>query len=219
MRKPPATRLTNPKAGSRSPRDTWHGGGDIELHQYARSLQNAAKSLVAKLELDRSIRADWDACPIVLLYRQSLELNLKMLVGEGSNFLPSPTDPISVFKTTSLRWLAQIVCQVIRAVKWESEFKCEGVSSLAEFSAVVNEVESFDPVARAVRSARTKDPDSVSDYYRTFDIVEFAKKLDALLGLLDSTADALAAEWDRRAEAAAAFSELDGCGDFKPTIQ
>jgi hypothetical protein len=73
-------------------------------------------------------------------------------VGEGSNFLPSPTDPLTLAKTRSLRWLAQIVCQIIRAVKWENEFKCEGVASLADFSALIAELEALDPVAVAVRS-------------------------------------------------------------------
>jgi hypothetical protein len=80
-------------------------------------------------------RTDWDVCPVVLLYREALELHLKALVGEGSSFLKSRTDPISLSRTRSLRWLAQIVCQIIRRVGWESEFTCEGVSSLADFSA------------------------------------------------------------------------------------
>ena len=90
------------------------------------------------------------------------------------------------------------------------------MSSLAEFSALVNEVESFDPVSRAIRHSRTGDPHSVSQYFRTFAIFNFATRMDALLELLDSTADALAAEWDQRANAADV--QFDG-GDFKPTIQ
>ena len=113
----------------------------IDVRQCARSLRNAAKTLIGKLEVDRTAITKWDAAPVVLLYRQALEINLKMLVVEGSNFLPSPTDPISLSTTHSLRWLAQIVGQIIRKVGWESEFKCEDVSSLAEFSALVNEVE------------------------------------------------------------------------------
>ena len=43
------------------------------------------------------------------------------------------------------------------------------------------------------------------------------KRLDAVLGLLDSTADALAAEWDLRSETPA---EANGNGGgFDPTIQ
>jgi hypothetical protein len=60
----------------------------------------------------------WDACPVILLYRQSVELHLKALVDEGCNFLPSPTDPISLYKTHSLRWLAQIVCQIVKTVQY-----------------------------------------------------------------------------------------------------
>jgi hypothetical protein len=136
MKKKPASRFPRTKAGSRSPVDAWHGGGDIEIRQYARSLQKSAKSLVANLNGDQNSRTDWDACPVMLLYRQALEIHLKMLVGEGSNFLPSATDPISLFRTTSLRWLAQVASQIIKKVGWESEFKCEGVSSLSEFSAL-----------------------------------------------------------------------------------
>jgi hypothetical protein len=213
------TRVSRPpklKTGTRRPVETWHGGGDLEIVQYARSLQGAAKALVATLERDRGAGTQWDACPVVLLYRQALELNLKMLVGEGSSFLPTPTDPISLSTTHSLRWVTQIVCQIIRAVKWESEFRCAGVSSLADFSSLVNEVESFDPVTRATRSARSPKP--VSDFYRHFDIFTFAARLDALLGLLDSTADGLAAEWDLR-QAAMAGGEVSGAGGFGQTIQ
>ena len=203
------------KIVSRSPDQNWHNGGDIEVLQYARSLRHGAKTLVGNLDVERSAKAAWDICPVVLLYRQALEIHLKMLVGEGSNFLSSPTDPISLSTTHSLRWLAQIVCQIIRAVKWETEFKCEGVSSLAEFSALVGEVETFDPVARAIRSART--PNLVSEFYRTLDIFKFATRLDALLELLNSTADGLAATWDMQKEPKAG-GEFDG-GDLKPTIQ
>jgi hypothetical protein len=217
MKNTPFRRFPGTKAGSRNIIEAWHGGGDIEIRQYARSLQRAAKTLVANLNRDQNAGAGWDACPVVLLYPQALEIHLKMLVGEGSNFLPSATDPISLFRTTSLRWRAQIVSQIIRKVGWASEFKCEGVSSIAEFSALVNEVESFDPVSRAIRHARTGDPPSVSQYFLTFSIFRFATSLDALLELLDSTADALAAEWDRRAEAAS--GEGFGGRGVGPTIQ
>src|SRR5579863_10004515 len=157
MKNTTVSRPSKTKAGTRSLIESWHGGGDIEILQYARSLQRAAWTLLGKPEREQKPRTDWDACPVVLLYRQALEINLKVLVGEGSNFLPSPTDPISLFGTTSLRWLAQIVCQVIMKIVWESEFKCEGVLSLVEFSALVNEVEVFDPVTRAIRHSRTGD--------------------------------------------------------------
>ena len=102
-------------------------------------------------------------------------------------------------------------------MKWESDFTCEGVASLADFSAVVNEVESFDPVARAIRSSSAGGKGSVSQYYRTFNVVQFAKRMDALFDLLDVTADALAATWDQQAEVPG--EETFHVGDnIKPTI-
>ena len=49
-------------------------------------------------------------------------------------------------------------------------------------------------------------------------VVEFAKKLDSLLDLLDTTADSLAAEWDLRAGAEGIEADPKD-GGFGPTIQ
>ena len=157
------------------------------------------------------------AAPGILLYRQSVELHLKALVGEGGNFLPSPTDPITLYKTHSLRWLAQIVSQIIKAVRWENEFKCEGIAILADFSAVVNELEALDPVSIAVQSGSRARDSSVPHHVQLPNIVRFANRLDFLLTLLDVTADALAAEWDLRSEGLDIAADLKGGVD--PTIQ
>jgi hypothetical protein len=122
-KRPPATRFLKPRVRTR-------GRADVEIHFCARSLQTAAKALVEKLELDRKPGNDWDVCPITLLYRQALELHMKAVVGEGGNFLASPIDHITLLKTHSLRWLAQIVCQIIKGVRWESEFRCEAYQLL-----------------------------------------------------------------------------------------
>jgi hypothetical protein len=212
----PVNRFSKTRART-SPTESWHNGGDTEIHLYAQSLRKAAKTLVEKLELDWNVQTDWDACPVVLLYRDALELHLKSLVGEGSNFLKSRTDPITLSQTHALRWLAQIVCQIIKKVGWQDDFTCEGVSSLADFLALVNEVESFDPVARSIQSSRIRGPESVSQYYRTFDIVQFVRKLDGLLDLLDVTADALAATWDQRADVSGEDTSYAG-NTIKPTI-
>src|ERR1022692_4142709 len=200
-KKPPVLRLAKQMEVFQSGDRSWHNGGDIEIHLYARSLHKAAKTLIATLDLEPNPKKAWDACPVILLYRQAVELGLKTLVGEGSNFLPSPTDPITLYKTHSLRWLAQIVCQIIKAVRWEKEFKCEGVASLADFSALVNELEELDPVAVAVRPGNLRPDSWVPDRLQPPNVVQFSKKLDALIDLLDTTADALAATWDQRAEA------------------
>ena len=214
----PALRIENPKALAQPADRCWHNGGDVEIQQYAKALRKAGRALIEKLDVDRNPKTAWDACPVVLLYREATELHLKALAGEGSNFLPSPTDHITLFQTHSLRWLAQIVCRIIRAVKRESDFKCEGVASLAEFSALVNKVEAFSPIPKVVQSIRTAGPDSITQLYRTFDIVQFGRKLDALLDLLDVTADSLAATWNQQVAVPGEVTFHAG-DDIKPTIQ
>jgi hypothetical protein len=178
----------------------WHNGCDIEIGLYARSLQKAAKTLRDTLDLGPNPKTAWDAGPVILLYRQAVELHLKTLVGEGCKFLPSPTDPITLSQTRSVRWLAQIVCQIIRAVKWESNFTCEGIASLAEFSALVSELEALDPVSCAVHSSSRGRDGSVPPQLEPPKIFRFAKQLDALLDLLDVTAEKLVATWDLQQE-------------------
>ena len=215
-KKPPVLSFPKTKALVQSNR-SWHNGGDIEIALYARSLHRAAKTLVETLDLQPNPKTAWDACPVVLLYRQSVELHLKALVDEGCNFLPSPTDPISLYKTHSLRWLAQIVCQIVKTVQLENEFKIEGIANLSDFSAPVNELEALDPVSCAVNSDSRRSDGSVPHQLQPPDVVQFAKKLDALLDLLDVTADALAARWDQKAEVSGEEMFHAG-GNIKPTV-
>lgn len=220
MKKKVPSRIPKPKTRIEiADESCWHNGGDIEIGFYAQSLHHAAKTLIATLDLTPSPKTAWDACPVVLLYRQAVELQLKSLVGEGSNFLPTPTDPLSLAKTHSLRWLAQIACQIIKAVKRETEFKREGISSLAEFSVLVNELEELDPVAVTMRSANRRPDFSVPQPLQPPNVIRLAKRVDALLDLLAATADGLAAEWDLQRDGISSESDLDSGDDFGPTIQ
>ena len=217
MKKRFPNRFSKLKPKGRAAIETWHNGADAEIHLYAVSLQKAAKSLVERLGPAQHPKAAWDVCPIILLYRQTLELRLKALVGEGSSFLKSETDPISLYQTHSLRWLAQIACQVIKAAGWERDFTCEGVSNLGEFSSLINDIESLDPVSCAVRLAGSREPRSAAQRFESINVTEFAKKVDALLELLDVTADALAANRDQQADAEF-DGGLKGGNDFGPTV-
>lgn len=102
-KKIPVFHLSKAKGVAQSDDRTWHNGRDLEIGFYARSLQQAAKKIIATLDFPPSPKTAWDACPVVLLYRAAIELQMKLLVSEGCKFLPSPTDPISLSKTRSLR--------------------------------------------------------------------------------------------------------------------
>ncbi|SPE27893.1 hypothetical protein SBA3_140006 [Candidatus Sulfopaludibacter sp. SbA3] len=217
MKKRSVSRFSRPRAKKTGVSRSWHNGADAEIHLYAQSLQKAAKSLVQTLDPERSPETAWEVCPIIWLYRQAVELHLKAVVGEGSRFLKAPADPISLSTTHSLRWLAQLVCQVIKAAGWEGDFTCEGVSDLKEFSSLINEIELLDPVSCAVLFASTRPAGAAARTFQKISGVQFARKLDALLELLDVTADALAATRDQPGEAAV-DGDFGGGNDFGPTI-
>jgi len=172
---------------------SWHNGGDIELHLYGRSVRRAVRTLISKLDLTPNPVTAWDAAPVILLYRNALELQLKELVAAGSNLLQNPVDPLTLYKTHSLRWLAQIVCQIIKAAGWDAKFTCAVVADLATFSALVGELEAADPVVSAVMSIDRRRDGSVPPFLEPLKVVGLSRKLDAVLDLLDTTTDALAA--------------------------
>jgi hypothetical protein len=140
---------------------------------------------------------------------------LKALVDEGCNFLPSPTDPILLYKTHSLRWLAQIVCQIVKTIQWEIEFKSEGIASLSEFSALSTNSKPWTRCrARSIPIAVVVMARCRISFSRP-NVVRLAKRLDGLLDLLDATTDAVAATWNQMSDE----EPFHAGGDFKPTIQ
>ena len=191
----------------------WRNLSEKEFHLHARSFHAAAKRLAATL--DSTPLTAPDLCPVLSAYRKAVELSLKVVVlGDGGNFLPTKPDSISVHKTRSVSWLAQFVCQIITALPWEGEFRCEGVENLADFKSVIEDVNAIDPEFHAFRcpvAGGETDADT-GDVITT--VRQFVRRLDAVLDLLDGTADALAAEWDL----GSGKNERDGDNEFKPTV-
>ena len=190
-----------------------------DLWLYARSFHTAAQTLASAFQADANLFADSAASPVVFMYRHALELHLKAIVlGEGGNFLTTKPDRISVSKSHSLSWLAQFVSQIITAVKWEAEFHCDGVETLSDFKGVVEGLNAVDPGSYVFRLpvSAVGQEDGLGGGGST--IGDFARRMDALLELLDSTGDALAAEWDLRSEGVEIDADWNG-GGFGPTIQ
>jgi hypothetical protein len=197
----------------------WRNVPKLDLWLHARSFHTAAKKLAGALEHDSGPLTDFNACPVVFMYRHAVELHLKALVlGDGSNFLETKPDTLSIQKTHSVSWLAQFVCQIITALKWEMEFRCDGIENFADFKAVIEELSTVDPGSYVFRLPVRAEGQNSAPGRVNLTIGEFGRKMDALLELLDSTADALAAEWDIRSEAAAIEADWKG-GGFEPPIQ
>jgi hypothetical protein len=198
----------------------WHNVPEEEVSLYSRAFRAAAKKMALAVELDPGPFTNFAACPVVFIYRHALELHLKALIlGDGSNFLATKPERMSVSKTHSASWLAQFVCQIVTALNWEKEFRCAGIETLAEFKAFVEDVNSVDPGPYSFRYPASAEAQDSVENNSTFNVREFARRMDALLELLDSTADALAATWDTQSEAAALDAALYAGKDIEPTIQ
>lgn len=190
----------------------WRNLPEHDYFLFARSFHSAAKKLARTLDLDPGPIADFDLCPMLSMYRHAIELHLKVIVlGEGGNFLAARPDELSVHKTRSLSWLAQFVIQVVTALKWEEEFKAEGIENLSDFKAVIEEANGIDRTYHAFRCpADLERPEMLRS-----GVLAFVRRLDALVELLASTADALAAEYDMRSHPTLETDWPDG----NPTIQ
>jgi hypothetical protein len=190
----------------------WRNLEDDDYFLFARAYHSAAKKLAGALDVEPGPIPGFDLCPVLTAYRHAVELHLKVIVlGDGGKFLASRPDELSVHKTKSLSWLAQFVVQIVTTLRWEEDFKTEGIESLADFKAVVEEANGIDPAFDAFRCpANPERPEMLKST-----VLDFVRRLDSVLELLAQTADALAAEWDLRSDASA----LTDGNDFKPTIQ
>jgi hypothetical protein len=181
-----------------------------DLYFYAQSVHKAAKKLAGTLQLGSNPLGEFDAYPVLFMYRHATELFLRaMVLDEGGNFLPTKPDAISVSKSRSVSWLAQFVAHIITILKWEEQFRCVGVEDLSGLKAVIEEVNGIDvghPMFRLPGDTGTTPANLI-------------RRLDALLDLLDSTADALAAEWDLRNDAMDVENQWPNGDDFKTKIQ
>ena len=65
--------------------------------------------------------------------------------------------------------------QVIETVGWESDFVCEGVSSLTEFSSLVNEIESLEPVSCGTHFTNARGHGSAAQTFQKISGVPFAR--------------------------------------------
>jgi hypothetical protein len=212
----PARSPFHSKSGPRSSIFNWHHSPEDESGFYGHSLYKAAQSLVRRLESDKNLQNDWDACPVVLMYRQAVELCLKAIIlGSGANFLPSKRpDPAWVYSNHSLRLLLLKAWRVVRAAGLDQDFKYEGVSDLAEMRSILDDLDSLDARSFAFRYPVASTERQAFYGPLTFNVLDFAKQMDAVLDLLSATDDALAATWDIKDER----TEVDGGGTGPATI-
>jgi hypothetical protein len=73
------TSRAHPSVSTPRPHNTilnLHNVQERDLWLYARSFHSAAKKLAGALQLDAGELSEFDACPVVFVYRHALELHL-----------------------------------------------------------------------------------------------------------------------------------------------
>jgi len=159
-----------------------------ELAAYGRSYHEAARHLVKHIASSRY--RDPDACPIVFLYRHSVELYLKAIIHWGNNLLKLNDKPIvhhrSIFTEHRLGVLLKSVKPILRFQKsldnWgDSQFSC-----FRDVETVIDELEEFDPRSYSFRyPIDTTGKKGTLPHSFFFNVIVFGEKFDHLVGVLD----------------------------------
>ena len=207
--------------GHRNPTSKSNNCPGEDFYVYAGAFHTAAKTVVATLDLDKNARTVWDACPIIFLCRRAFELYLKAIVlGDETGVLKSKPDPASIYRTHSLRRLAKLVCEIVHELGWEQSFTCDAVANLSDFSAIISEIDRVDLESFALRYPANLDITGTAQHGSlNFSLRDFAKQTDAVLDLLDGTADAIVATKDLQNGVVSLDANRNGGGGFEPVIQ
>ncbi|HEV2064711.1 MAG TPA: hypothetical protein VGS00_09210 [Thermoanaerobaculia bacterium] len=197
----------------------FQGRPKSELSAYGSAFWRAANALAERLV--RAGYKDTDACPIVFLYRHSIELYLKAIAYRGRDLLTLDRKKLHLNPKAEtkhpLRPLIEAAEEVFRELDWPWDTQVEGARTLPEVKALIGEIEAYDPESFSFRYPIDKRGNASSPKHFGFNVLRVAERLDGLLGLLDGAADALEGEWHGRCEARAeAFGETLDNADGEP---
>ncbi len=148
---------------------------------------------------------DLDACPIVFLYRHSLELYLKAIVLIGTSMMhlngKVQQGNERLLRTHHLSSLLPMVKSTYDVVGWTWQLEIEGLHTFEEFEMLVQELEAVDPGSYTFRyPVDTVGQPSVPHHFR-FHVPTFCARMDALLDELESATMGLGVTLDQMLEA------------------
>lgn len=203
----------------------WSGEPIRDLDRVAESYREVARDRVDAL---RTIRgpllggAEFEAYPIVFLYRQAFELTLKATVLAGAVFLrdigqePMPLERVM---RHDLSPLFEEVSRIFEAMEpggspWD--FGIDGLRTEADFRRLVSEFDFYDRGSYAFRYTIKKDGTTASlDRHFEFDLFHFAAFMDRVLPALGGAPGWIRDEMQERWEAAyEAQQEAWASGDY-----
>ena len=183
----------------------WLGEPIDHFGLYAEAYHKAGQKLVQEYGTTGALR-DFEAAPIVFLYRHAFELYLKAVALVGSKIIrlqgKDGMAPDRVMSSHRLTEFVPHVCEIIRAAHWSWDMGVDGLRTEADFSGLVQELDAIDPGSYTFRYPTDRDGESALPEHFAFNVRSFATRLDPLLESLSGAVTGLEERWKLTAEAA-----------------
>jgi hypothetical protein len=175
-----------------------------EFGAYASAFHRAGCQLVKDLASAHGYR-DTDACPIVFLYRQALELYVKGTIVSGERLLALAEQALPItsklLREHRLSPLVPALDAVFQIANWSWPVDVPNFGSPSEFGRYLDALESVDPLSFAFRYPTNKAGEANLSHHFRFNVITFAETLDPILNLLNGGLTGLDELWQERAEA------------------
>lgn len=183
-----------------------------ELAAYGRAYQESAHCLVKHIASNHY--RDPDACPIVFLYRHSVELYLKSIIHWGNSLLKLNGKAVvhhpNIFTEHRLRVLLKSVKPILRFQHLLNNWGAPHFDSFRDVEKVVEDLEEFDPRSYSFRyPIDTTGKKGTLPHHFLFNVLLFGEKFDHLAKVLDWISEMTYMNFQSQAEA---YHELQQMG-------
>lgn len=172
----------------------WHGRPIEEFGLYAKAYHCAARRLVSDYGTTGAVR-DFEATPILFLYRHAFELYLKSFVLSGNKILylrgREMMERKKILGTHRLIEFLPCFEAIIFEVGWSWDMGQNGLRKKSDFVDLINEFEIIDPRSFSFRYPTDKIGKGALSRHFSFNLQLFAQRIDPLLEILDGSLSGL----------------------------
>lgn len=190
----------------------WRDSPLDEFHVYADRYHKAAEKLMNELLYQPSFH-DIDPCPIVFLYRHSIELYLKAVCLVGHDLFQakdkellmhgSSLEKEKLFKNHKLIPLIEVIKQVFDELgwSWDLEDDSGNFKSYENFKSALSEIDSIDSGSYTFRYPYDKHEETASlSKGFSFNLILFQERINILISALSGMSTHLGIELDAALE-------------------
>ena len=200
------------------PKNPWHGQvspdpgqpAEDQFEVYAYACHQAARVLRART-FRPAIYPNYDAYPILIMYRHALELYLKGLVLAGAMYLHvinrRRIDTKYVFKSHDIKRLAADVVVIYKDVGWPVTFHGRGPRSAAAFAALVGNLTAIEGKSEGFRYPVDTSGSRAFKEGSGVQVLDLTRRLDPVLVGLDSAITGLESKFNRAVKALRGVSQ------------